>query len=531
MSFECELCFKIWHLECKLMTLTCGYVVCYDHLKQLEDHFECPICRNHQVDKHACFSMNKNQVKIKQEKYYQTIENLKNKLTEFDSIQQHLDLEPFFTKLIKKVYSRKEELISLYLDKISLHTDQMVEQINHLKIVKQNELNNLFKSLERNQLEDLLVEKFDKKIRLEDSSRCFEAKSVVLNSKMKMLTDKVSQINNLIENIKIINLNENKNDLKFDFSNFLVNLTFTSLNFDRLKFEKNIRVGQNSIWDLGVLKSGELVVITEDETIKLVDIQNPVLIKTIKQRPECNVTGRKRIKVSRHDQIITFIKDNLIVYDKNGANHTINIDTPGFISFVEICEITDRIITGHECGNINIWTINGDKLIFGGCFKDEKKIVFLKMFDQSRLLYTTKSNLIKLVNLEDLTNGSFAEIESFIGHEKNVILLEKLNEKEFVSCAKDGSMRVWNIESKSCLRAFESLNGLVVSIQKIDDARFLTFGNTGIIRVWNKGHPKCEEEMNIVNNNYKAGLIHFGKLLSSGDFVFCLSKGIISIWK
>ncbi|RNA01053.1 hypothetical protein BpHYR1_039661, partial [Brachionus plicatilis] len=60
---SCDYC-NLKPIDLHLLTLPCGYSVCYSHLKTQEESFECFICNDHTIDKQSSFKTIKNRKKM-----------------------------------------------------------------------------------------------------------------------------------------------------------------------------------------------------------------------------------------------------------------------------------------------------------------------------------------------------------------------------------------------------------------------------------------------------------------------------------
>jgi WD40 repeat protein len=77
-----------------------------------------------------------------------------------------------------------------------------------------------------------------------------------------------------------------------------------------------------------------------------------------------------------------------------------------------------------------------------------------------------------------------AEVRRFEGHSGRVTGLAVLDARRFVSCAHDGTLRLWDVATASELRSFEGHEGRVLSLAKLDARRVLSGGADRTIRLW-----------------------------------------------
>ncbi|XP_021139130.2 F-box/WD repeat-containing protein 10 [Columba livia] len=79
----------------------------------------------------------------------------------------------------------------------------------------------------------------------------------------------------------------------------------------------------------------------------------------------------------------------------------------------------------------------------------------------------------------DIYSGACVKV--FNGHYGTVTCLD-LHEEQFVSGARDGMVKVWNLESGKCLQTLQ--HGSVVWVVRTDSARVVSGCERGLVRVW-----------------------------------------------
>lgn len=77
-----------------------------------------------------------------------------------------------------------------------------------------------------------------------------------------------------------------------------------------------------------------------------------------------------------------------------------------------------------------------------------------------------------------------AELRRFEGHSGQVTGLAVLDPRRFVSCAHDGTLRLWDVDTASELRRFEGHEGRAHSLASLDGQRVLSGGADKTIRLW-----------------------------------------------
>lgn len=235
MQSVCEYCnAKKEHLY--LMTLPCGYVVCYDHLKDLAtqpikrynyyqshelDKNKCLICKNHTIDIHQCFEMAKNRSKLSEIKFYEHLNLVKEKIKSVEEFQRDTDsfLNNYLDPILNKIDLRREQLKQEALKVIDDEYFKFIQQIENIRS----------NFIHETQLVSLDNKQFD------DISKCEHIKDLnkkadYFNQKIKRLKnfegDIIESANNLIKQFKKINFEikpEERNVCSYSGSNYSYN--------------------------------------------------------------------------------------------------------------------------------------------------------------------------------------------------------------------------------------------------------------------------------------------------------------------
>ncbi len=127
-----------------------------------------------------------------------------------------------------------------------------------------------------------------------------------------------------------------------------------------------------------------------------------------------------------------------------------------------------------------------------------------------------------MIKLFDL--NTFECIRKFIGHEDVVWCIERLSNDKIISCSRDFTIRIWDLDSGRCLKILKEHGKSVTSMIVSDDK--IISGSDGEIKVWNFGSGDCLQTLNVGHNNYIRSIVKISnEKVASGD-----QDGILIIW-
>jgi len=134
---------------------------------------------------------------------------------------------------------------------------------------------------------------------------------------------------------------------------------------------------------------------------------------------------------------------------------------------------------------------------------------------------TCSNNVIKMFDL-----NTYEElIRKFFGHGDIICGMDKLSNDRIVSFFYDGTIRIWDLYTKKCLKILRGHTRQVTSLSVISDDKIVS-GSYKEIKVWDVESEACLQTLNMGHNHFVKSIVKLSneKMVSSDD------DGKIIIW-
>ncbi|CAF0834543.1 unnamed protein product [Brachionus calyciflorus] len=520
MNFTCDHCLIDVQNQVPI-TLSCGYTICFNHMNELDNVFNCLVCKNHQVSKQDCFKMNKNRSMLLKFNYSELINDLKEELDTLNSFSQ-VSIQTKFNNLVEKINFRREKLKA----DIDLYADDLIKKLTQNKLDFEAKINETLKNIDSKEYDQYIGENLAKRIKVEDEINHFENKTQALKVKLENLKQKVEEVDKQKEYLEKLDFNI-ESDIKFE--NLFGSLKIPMCEIKKeiksewdkklpetpelIKMQKVCSLPVESVWCIDQLSTGELVTGSDDTNIRIINLETHDLIKSIKAHSNVILD----LKVDHNDKIYTTSNDCTVkVWDKDGkCLLVIQHEIP-----INCMELWGDVIIGcDEAGEIIKW----DKqtgLVVSKIKAHSKSINSSTMFDTDHILTGSDDHSIKLWDLR-----SEKCIKKMVGHEREILTLEKLNDTEFISGSDDNTCRIWNSNTGHNVVTLKANFKCVPVFNACKRNYFLSCSTDGIIRLWSRVLKKWVGKL-----TQQSG-VYYMKLLKNGQLVCCCEDGTISIWK
>ncbi|KAI9014349.1 WD40-repeat-containing domain protein [Phycomyces nitens] len=173
--------------------------------------------------------------------------------------------------------------------------------------------------------------------------------------------------------------------------------------------------------------------------------------------------------------------DHNKTFDKRGAVQRDQTDTSNILATVGGCQL--NVYDNEHCGdhldimsNFDLSTENpdlywGDKNLMTFCWLYREGDAWLAMGGGDGLIH-----IVSLANSE--------EIAILEGHKKDIVDIQAhpKNDKHILSTSKDGTIRLWDVDTKACLVVFEA-DATVACFHPSKD-KFISGSSRGELREW-----------------------------------------------
>ena len=182
-----------------------------------------------------------------------------------------------------------------------------------------------------------------------------------------------------------------------------------------------------------------------------------------------------------------------------------------------------KLISGDASGSIKIW-----KIETGECLKTidahSNFIYKILLISNDKFLTCSNNNEIVEIRMFDL-NTYDKLIQKFFRHGDTICGMDKLPNGRIASFFYDGSIRIWDLNTKKCLKILRGHTRQVTSLSVISDDKIIS-GSHSEIKVWDVESEACLQTLNMGHNLFVKSIVQ----LSNEQIASCDQDGKIIIW-
>ena len=218
--------------------------------------------------------------------------------------------------------------------------------------------------------------------------------------------------------------------------------------------------------------------------------------------------------------------DNIHNEPKNYKNTKTFKSEDKIISLIQL--ISGDIAAGSEDSKVRIWDINTEECILE--FYELGKVHCLLEFEPNKLLVGTSENNIGLWDLEQViitkNNGKIPNsVFNFIQHDKWVNCLVKYNNRWFASASNDGKIIMWDYYERKSVFELNS-DDSVLALIKLNDGNLCSGGDDTTIKIWDINTKTCVKCL-VGHEKFVKSLCQ----LSNGTILSGADDTTIKVWK
>ena len=215
---------------------------------------------------------------------------------------------------------------------------------------------------------------------------------------------------------------------------------------------------------------------SEDKTIKIWDIANRKLIKTLSK-------NYKRI-----DSLLAY-ESNILIAGTYNIIRIINIDTKEELltlighekTVCSLIKFNENILISSSYDNlIKVWNFNKQGCEFT-LYGHDSPVFCILLLKDGRLVSGSGSydKSIKIWNL----NKKKCEF-TLVGHKREVRDIKQLSSYNIISASTDKTIKIWNLFHKNCIQTLNSHYDVIFSLCIIDGNIFCSAGRDHDIILW-----------------------------------------------
>ena len=468
-------------IDCGLMlkdpvTLSCGNNLCKKHLDQFCTNFKCNFCHKMHTIPDEGYQVN--QLFVDMIENYIRSDPIKNEIKEsFDKLNKTIDdyenmnqdeyISDYFFDLKLKVILHRDELIKEINDK----STKIIKELNDKEIkCKTNKVR-----LEYFDLFDLkndLIPNWNVKLRIPDLRQ--DQSQQILNEIHKnnqKIQDQLER--NKIDCLLGESIEFNKSLQSTIVGKLVVYSNDNSLSINCGQLIKSFDQHSSLVNSIKVDEfSNKLITASFDKSIKIWDLETGECLKTLNDHKHC-VTS---ILIIPNNKFITGYVDGIIkIWDLNSF---VCLNTlRNTASVYALCQISDnQIAFGCHNGSITIFDLNSLANV-KSIKAHQSHIRYLLSFDKTRLISSSEDE-IKIWSLE-----TYECINILEGHTDMVRNFDFTSDGFLVSCSRDQTIKLWQIETGKMLKSIKS-DSSVFCVKVLNEDLFAAGVQNGEIDIY-----------------------------------------------
>ena len=170
-----------------------------------------------------------------------------------------------------------------------------------------------------------------------------------------------------------------------------------------------------------------------------------------------DIVQRKEIKFyQQHTKAIFFLKEN------QSKKHFYSCDADGNLAVWNSESLKLELILPFNCGKIRRIVLN---------------------FDESKLFLACQDGFVRILETE-----FYNLIDEIFTHEEGAaaICLDAENENILFTGGKDAYLKIWNLNTKSCIKSIPAHNFVIYDILFLTNKKFVTISRDKSIKIWDK---------------------------------------------
>ncbi|KAG2207386.1 hypothetical protein INT47_006861, partial [Mucor saturninus] len=175
----------------------------------------------------------------------------------------------------------------------------------------------------------------------------------------------------------------------------------------------------------------------------------------------------------------------------------------------------NKYVTGSRDNTIKVWDKEGKcmQTIEG----HTASVLCLQYNDTVIVSGSSDSTLM----VSDLASGN--HLRSLTGHSDSVLCLKLVGNDRVISCSKDRSLKLWNMDTGECIRTYQGHEAAVNAVQWMDN-HIVSASGDRTIRIWNLETGECIKTL-VGHSRGVACVDYDGSKIYSGS-----SDNTIKIW-
>ena len=464
---NCDFC-NAYKEDVSIFILPCGFSVCLDHINSQDVIFKCFLCLDHLIDKQQCLEIRKNKLKLSKIEF---LNKRKQMLHEFDKINKLKNnfeflLNNHFTNIINEIDLKREILKKRFSEEVNEYSILLIRNLERIHL-------DSVTCLKKN-LDGLDTKPIREKLANTEILKSLD-QGLIKQMEDDIFSDpRLNNIYQILENFeKIEQIKFKQSEIQPEFK---LSKLFGTVESDNIKIlptekvskssnsEKFNEIGEFGLKTLEELSTGEIVSSLHSRPSNILKIDPNNKTKEI-FGDNLNLSKIDFILKSEKDEIISIHNDFCVKILRNGNLSSCFRYAEKKILFIDIFKT--NLITFDQDNHLSIREYSNGKIEKIFKINSLKKIFSMRAMTDNLVLFG-HDNMITLL---DLNLGLESQSLKTSGR---VLMIEKINQNEFIIGCNDGIISKWN--SKSQLLSKKCHDGSIQCIQVCHDGNVLSLG-------------------------------------------------------
>jgi len=190
--------------------------------------------------------------------------------------------------------------------------------------------------------------------------------------------------------------------------------------------------------------------------------------------------------------------ENIILYNLNTQTPVLTLSHAECDSVVTCLTLSPdniHLISGHENGTIRVWNYKKSECV--AVFHGHKSAVTCLSCDTSGNRLASGSNDTDIVLWDLITNGGLFRLH---GHHQPVMNIAFYDENTLISCSKDSSLKVWELDTQHCAQTLVGHKNEVWTFVLDANQRYIVSGGSDMDLFMWEIIPRTENKDTSINS-------------------------------
>ena len=278
----------------------------------------------------------------------------------------------------------------------------------------------------------------------------------------------------------------------------------------------------NSVNGLGILKNGDLVSSSDDQTIRIWNTTGGTNKEILKI--QIKIGWIKKLIVLHNQDIASLHDDNLIlIWDSTSHALKYNITSYNAINALVSLSNTEMAFASGE--TIIIWQLRNNIGQKAELKNHTDKVTSLCLLRDG---YLASGSLDETINIWHIADRRL--VKTLVGHRGAVVSLVSLPNALLASGSVDTQIIIWDLKHGKLIETLKHHNKSVTSLVLISNVYFASASHDKTIAIWNLKSDNTADRLESILTGHKDSVKSLA-VLSNGDLASGSDDNTIRIWR